>query len=219
MVRDHRLIFRFEPILLDAALCANGSLYQSPPPRRMDLIPTRRRNRMTFEKPALGLRQASLSLVEYDPRWAVLFQEEAALISRTLPDLVFGIDHIGSTSVPGLIAKPILDIAIRSNDEEQIASALTGLGYIDRGIRSGRLFIRLRDGDIRTHNLHLYQRDDVDYREQIAFRDALRLDHSLRDQYAALKLRLAEELGDQGRGQYAGRKSDFIRAAISAFRT
>ncbi len=171
---------------------------------------------MTLDKPALGLRQASLSLVEYDPRRAILFQEEAALISRALPSVVFDIDHIGSTSVPGLVAKPILDIAIRSNEEEQIAAALIRLGYIDRGIRSGRLFIRVRGGDIRTHNLHLYQPDDIDCRDQIAFRDALRLDHNVRDQYATLKQQLAEELGDQGRHQYSGRKTDFVKAAINA---
>ncbi len=171
------------------------------------------------DKPALGLRQASLSLVEYNPRWAELFQEEAALISKELPDVVFDINHIGSTSVPGLVAKPILDIAIRTKEDELIAAALTSMGYIDRGIRSGRLFIRLRDGDVRTHNLHLYQPDDVDCREQITFRDALRADNNLRDQYAALKLRLAKELGDQGRGQYAGRKTDFVRAAISSHQT
>lgn len=141
------------------------------------------------------------------------------MISKELPDVIFDINHIGSTSVPGLLAKPILDIAIRSNDEELIAAALIRLGYIDRGIRSGRLFIRLRDGDIRTHNLHLYQPDDVDCRDQITFRDALRSNSNLRDQYAALKQKLAKELGDQGRGQYAGRKTDFVSAAISAHRT
>lgn len=171
---------------------------------------------MTAERPALGLRQASLSLVEYDPRWAELFAEEAALIAEALPDVSFDIDHIGSTSVPGLAAKPILDIAMRSAHEKQIATALTALGYIDRGIRSGRLFIRLRDADIRTHNLHLYHPDDTDCRDQIAFRDALRGDLKLRDQYAQLKQMLVKDLGDQGRGLYAGRKTEFVRAVIDA---
>ncbi|MFV1465894.1 MULTISPECIES: GrpB family protein [unclassified Phaeobacter] len=171
---------------------------------------------MTAERPALGLRQASLSLTEYDPRWAELFAKEAALIAQALPDVQFDIDHIGSTSVPGLTAKPILDIAMRSTHEEQIATALAKLGYIDRGTRSGRLFIRLRDGDIRTHNLHLYHPDDADCRDQIAFRDALRGNPKLRHQYEHLKQTLVEELGDQGRGSYAGRKTEFVRAVIDA---
>jgi GrpB-like predicted nucleotidyltransferase (UPF0157 family) len=105
---------------------------------------------------ALGLRQATLSLREHDPRWADLFETEASLISEALAGVTFEIDHIGSTAVRGLQAKPILDIALRSTEENRIAAALVELGYVDRGIRSGRLFIRLREGDVRTHNLHLY---------------------------------------------------------------
>jgi GrpB-like predicted nucleotidyltransferase (UPF0157 family) len=78
------------------------------------------------------------------------------------------------------------------------------------------LFIRLREGDIRTHNLHLYHPDDTDCRDQIAFRNALRRNPKLRDKYAGIKQMLVEELGDQGRGMYAGRKTEFVRGAIEA---
>ncbi|MEM9434406.1 MAG: GrpB family protein [Pseudomonadota bacterium] len=173
---------------------------------------------MTSDSPALGLRQASLSLVTYDIRWPELFAREAVLISQALPDVPFEIDHIGSTSVPGLAAKPILDIAMRSRHEDRIAPALVKLGYIDRGLRSGRLFIRLRDGNIRTHNLHLYHSNDTDCLDQIAFRDALRSNQALRDRYAALKQELVEELGDEGRAVYADRKTEFVKTAIEAHR-
>ncbi|EAV40504.1 hypothetical protein SIAM614_21492 [Stappia aggregata IAM 12614] len=164
----------------------------------------------------MGLRQATLSLVEHDPRWADLYESEVTLIAEALPGVAFEIDHIGSTAVPGLSAKPILDIAVRSTNETQIAAALTGLGYIDRGIRSGRLFIRLRDGDVRTHNLHLYPPNDTDCLDQIAFRDALRADQKLREQYTELKQSLVESLGDAGRGQYAARKTNFIKSVIQS---
>ena len=126
------------------------------------------------------------------------------------------IDHIGSTAVPGLPAKPILDIAVRADagDEPRIAEALVGLDYIDRGIRSGRLFIRLRDGDVRTHNLHLYRPDDPDCRDQIASRNALRADPDLRQRYAALKRDLVDHLGNAGRGRYADGKTNFVQAVI-----
>lgn len=169
---------------------------------------------MTSTNTALGLRQATLSLREYDPRWAYLFETEASLISEALPGVTFEIDHIGSTAVPGLQAKPILDIALRSTEEAQIAAALVKLGYIDRGIRSGRLFIRLRDDDVRTHNLHFYQPDDPDYMDQVTFRDALRSDPKLRAQYVALKRNLVESLGDKGRGQYADGKADFVKSVL-----
>jgi GrpB-like predicted nucleotidyltransferase (UPF0157 family) len=165
-------------------------------------------------KTALGLRQATLSLREYDPRWADLFEMEASLISEALAGVTFEIDHIGSTAVPGLKAKPILDIALCSTEESRIAAALVELGYIDRGIRSGRLFTRLRDDDVRTHNLHFYQPDDPAYADQVMFRNALRSDAKLRAQYLALKRNLVENLGDRGRGQYADGKTDFIKSVL-----
>lgn len=169
---------------------------------------------MTRDPPSLGLRQASL--VPHDPAWGDVFDAEAARIRSGLPDVSFEIDHIGSTAVPGLPAKPILDIAMRAAaaDEERIARVLVSIGYIDRGIRSGRLFVRLRDGDVRTHNLHLYDPGDLDRRDQIAFRDALRADPDMRERYAALKHRLVDRLGDAGRGRYADGKTDFVQAVI-----
>ena len=170
---------------------------------------------MNEDSVSLGLRQATLQLTSHDPAWSSAFTAEAARIRAALPDLTFKIDHIGSTAVPGLPAKAILDIAMRAEarDWDHIAEALIGLGYIDRGIRSGRLFVRLRDGDVRTHNLHLYSPQDHDCRDQIAFRDALRTDPDLRDQYARLKQGLVDRLGNAGRGSYADGKTDFVRAA------
>ena len=164
----------------------------------------------------LGLRQGTLALVPYDPEWKAAFAAEATQIREALADIAFEIDHIGSTAVPGLPAKAILDIAMRAKEEDQdrIAAALVALGYIDRGIRSGRLFIRLRNDEVRTHNLHLYDLEDPEYRDQIVFRDALRADPDLRDQYAVLKQDLVKQLGDAGRNRYADAKTSFVRAAI-----
>jgi GrpB-like predicted nucleotidyltransferase (UPF0157 family) len=175
---------------------------------------------MTDASEGLGLRQRTLALAPYNPAWADAFQAEALRIKAALPGVSFEIDHIGSTAVPGLAAKPILDIAMRSGAdvETQVADALVGLGYVDRGTRSGRLFIRLRDGEVRTHNLHLYGPDDMDCHEQIAFRDALRADPDLRLRYEALKRDLVDLLGDAGRGSYAEGKTDFVRASIARSR-
>ncbi|MBJ3764146.1 GrpB family protein [Maribius pontilimi] len=171
---------------------------------------------MRSETTLLGLRQATLALAPHDVSWMHAFEAEAARIRVSLPDVSLEIHHIGSTAVPGLPAKPILDIAIRADAEaeQRIADALIGLGYIDRGVRSGRLFIRLRDGDVRTHNLHLYTPDDPDFRDQIAFRDALRADADLRIRYATLKQDLVEQLGDEGRGRYADGKTAFVLSAL-----
>ena len=169
---------------------------------------------------SIGLRQGTLALAPHDPAWAELRDAEAARIRGALAGAAFEIDHSGSTAVPDLPAKPILDIALRADEtcEARIADALVRLGYIDRGIRSGCLFIRLRDGDVRTHNLHLHRPGDPDCLDQIAFRDALRADPDLRDRYAALKRTLVGSLGNAGRSRYADGKADFIREAVGSLR-
>lgn len=172
----------------------------------------------TDEPPTLGLRQGTLKLVAYDPRWQVLFEQEAARISHALQGVPIDIEHIGSTSVPGLCAKPILDLAMRSDREPSVTVALTRLGYVDRGVRGGRLFVRLRDESTRTHNLHFFGMTDADYKKQLAFRDALRSSKQLRDEYADLKIQLVRSLRDQGRKHYASLKSEFIEMALNGKR-
>ncbi|KEJ94847.1 hypothetical protein SUH3_23990 [Pseudosulfitobacter pseudonitzschiae] len=128
--------------------------------------------------------------------------------------MTFEIDHIGSTAVSEIQAKPVLDIALRSTEDAQIAAALVKLGYVDRGIRSGRLFIRSRDDDVRTHNLHLNHPDDLNCIDQITFRNALRSEPKLRTQFAALKQSLVRSLGDRGRGQYGDGETDFVKSVL-----
>ena len=163
---------------------------------------------MTFTA-SLGLRQATLALAAHDPAWSKLFQVEAALISEALAGVAHDIDHIGSTAVPNLAAKPILDIALQANAQTQVAGALVTLGYDDRGMRSGRLFIRSRDGNVRTHNLHLYLPGDPDCRDQITFRDALRANASLRAAYASVKAACAAR-HPEGGAAYGDCKSGWI---------
>ncbi len=165
-------------------------------------------------KRTLGLRQGTLAFTDWSGDWAQAFEAEAALIRSALPGLPFAIEHIGSTAVPGLLAKPVLDIGMTARDHDAVAAALTTLGYIDRGERSGRLFIRLRDGDVRTHNLHLYRPGSLELADQIAFRDRLRKDPVLRKAYAEEKLRIRTEIGARRTG-YAEAKTDFIRSALS----
>ena len=172
---------------------------------------------MTERDESIGLRHGTLAIAPRDPAWAELYEAEAHRIRSALPGTALEIDHVGSTAVVGLPAKPILDVAVRvaPEDEDAVASALIGLGYVDRGVRGGRLFVRVRGGDVRTHNLHLYRPGDLDRRDQVAFRDALRRDRRLRDRYAALKHRLAGSLAGR-RKEYAGGKTAFVREALEA---
>ena len=165
----------------------------------------------------LGLRQGTLGFVAHRPAWALAYRDEVARITARLPETPFRIDHIGSTAVPGLLAKPILDIGMQARDHARVARALGALGYIDRGERSGRLFVRLHDSDIRTHNLHLYAPNAPELVAQIAFRDRLRADPDLCAAYAAEKRRIFAETNGQRRG-YAEAKTDFILAACPGAR-
>ncbi len=165
-------------------------------------------------KEVLGLRQGTLSFTDWNAEWPAAFEAEAARIKSALQDEPIVIEHIGSTAIPGLMAKPILDIGMTSEDHETVASALVTLGYIDRGERSGRLFIRLRDGNIRTHNLHLYQTGSHELADQLVFRDLLRDNADLRDRYALEKKRIHDETGGRRKG-YAEAKTDFILSALA----
>lgn len=152
-----------------------------------------------------------MRLVPHSTDWGPLFATERATTAAAAQGLAAEIKHIGSTAVPGLLAKPILDIGIaaRAENHNRIAAALTALGYVDRGERGGRLFIR-QDGNVRTPNLHLYSPDDPEWHDHLAFRDALRADAAVRDAYARLKLDIIARLAGQRLG-YAEAKTEFIR--------
>src|SRR5678815_3715102 len=84
----------------------------------------------------IGLERHTVRLVEHDREWASLFAVEEARLRERIGDLVADIQHVGSTAVPGLVAKPILDIAVAVASREKIAlvvGRLRDLGYIDRG--------------------------------------------------------------------------------------
>ena len=165
---------------------------------------------------AIGLREGTLAFKDYQAVWARAYAAEASLIAAEVPDIPVRLEHIGSTAVPGLMAKPIIDIGASAalSDFDRIANALAALGYVDRGERSGRLFVRRRNEAIRTHNLHLYAPNSAEFAAQIAFRDALREDKALRRAYAAEKRRIHAESGGQREG-YADAKTNFIVTALA----
>ena len=147
------------------------------------------------DDPALGLTRGGVVLRDYDARWPAEFAREAARLQALLGDGPV-IEHVGSTAVPGLCAKPLIDIAVGLVDREALDAArllLGRAGYDDRGDFGDRGGIILAKGpeDDRTHLLHLVERRDPRWDRYIAFRDALRADPGLRDRYAELKRQLA----------------------------
>jgi GrpB-like predicted nucleotidyltransferase (UPF0157 family) len=155
---------------------------------------------------------------EYDPTWPDQFDEIAARTRTALGDLVVRIEHIGSTAVPGLAAKPVvdLDVVVSPQDVFEAILRLTNLGYVHEGNLgiAEREAFRPPPGD-RRHHLYLVPETSAALQRHVAFRDALRADPTLRAKYAALKRTLAAQHRDN-RDAYSEAKSGFITDALSS---
>jgi GrpB-like predicted nucleotidyltransferase (UPF0157 family) len=159
-------------------------------------------------------------IVEYDPDWPCRFETEATCIRQILGTAAVGIEHIGSTSVPGLAAKPVIDIAIavRSQAEgEKSAPALEALGYEFVGEHGlpGRLFFRKGSHQsCRTHHLHLVDSGPGHWEDYLAFRDFLRSHPDEAANYEQLKRGLAAQFRDR-REDYTSGKSGYIAGVLA----
>lgn len=174
---------------------------------------------MTIVSEPLGLESKTVRLVPSDARWPALYREEAlrigeAVAAAGLPPLA--LEHVGSTSVAGLAAKPVLDIA--AGRAPGVAPAryvpvLESLGYIYRGESGlpGRDFFRR--GELRSHHLHLVEHGGAHWERYLRFRDALRADPVLRDEYAKLKLALAARYPSD-RESYIDGKTAFVEGVL-----
>jgi GrpB-like predicted nucleotidyltransferase (UPF0157 family) len=171
----------------------------------------------------LGQRRGAISLRDYDARWPNDFEREAATLRSLLRDIVPGIEHIGSTAVPGLAAKPILDIALGCTDAAGRAEGrrlLEAAGYEDRGHQGddGGVVFAKGATSSRTHYLHLVEVGSVQWLRYLTLRDALRGDPVRCDEYAALKKRLASRFPPD-RLSYQSGKREFIEATLAAPQT
>jgi GrpB-like predicted nucleotidyltransferase (UPF0157 family) len=137
---------------------------------------------------------AVITLVDYDPDWPRLFAREAERIRAILGDTALRIEHVGSTSVPGLLAKPIIDILLVVPDSANEASyvpAMEVAGYVLR-IREPDLFEhRMFKGPDTDINLHVFSSGTLEIERMLRFRDWLRATEADRDRYAGVKRELA----------------------------
>ena len=167
----------------------------------------------------LGLKANLNLLVAYDPLWPAAFAAEKARLARALGPLAKGIEHYGSTAVPGLCAKPVLDIMVGVSplsDWEKCKPALEALGYDyaeGAGVPGHYIFGRGRDRKERTHLVHVVDYKGESWRGSLAFRDALRRDASLRESYAQEKKRAAAA-APENRASYNAEKGPFIAECI-----
>lgn len=162
---------------------------------------------------------APILLMDYDPQWIRLFEAEKVVLARVLaPWLAGPIEHIGSTAVPGLAAKPVIDImaAVGTLEESKPAiEALKGLGYQYAPYRPDLMHWFCKPGaSLRTHHLHLVPHQSALWTARIAFRDRLRESPSVAAEYAELKGNLAAKY-ENDREAYTDGKTEFVNRVIS----
>jgi GrpB-like predicted nucleotidyltransferase (UPF0157 family)/aminoglycoside phosphotransferase (APT) family kinase protein len=161
-----------------------------------------------------------IDIVDYNPAWREMFDSEKAKLLTAIGDYVAAIEHIGSTGVPGLGAKPVIDIMIGvrslAEADKHCVEPITGLGYdyvkaFEKDTPFRRYFRKnSREGN-RTHQIHLVEYGSDWWKRHLAFRDYLRVHVDAREAYAQLKRDLAtREFGTVS--DYANAKSEFIKA-------
>lgn len=154
----------------------------------------------------------------YDPEWPESFIRESSLIKLSIGSYVSVIEHIGSTSVPGLAAKPVIDMLIGVKslaDSPRFVPLLEQLGYLyvpeyEVDLPERRYLYKQQDGEDSFH-LHMVEPQSSFFRRHIAFRDYLRSHPAEAAEYASLKLRLAREFGSDRSG-YTDAKTEFIQS-------
>lgn len=163
-------------------------------------------------------------IVEYNPRWPALYQEEKERILGLIGHRVVTIEHVGSTAVPGLGAKPIIDITIAVHhltDAEECIEPLTSIGYEyhaegEAGFPERR-FLDKKPSGASTHHLHMVELTSDFWERHLLFRDFLRAHPEVAGQYYRLKQELAARYGEDRDG-YTEAKTLFIEPVIARAR-
>jgi GrpB-like predicted nucleotidyltransferase (UPF0157 family) len=164
-----------------------------------------------------GREPAEISVVDYDERWPVRFRALAERIRQALGDDALGIEHIGSTSVPGLAAKPIVDVLLTVadvDDEPAYLPALESAGFLLRVREPGHRMVRTPARDV---HVHAYEPGRPEVRDSLDLRDWLRVDAEDRELYAATKRMLArQQWGDMN--DYADAKTQVVQDILARAR-
>jgi GrpB-like predicted nucleotidyltransferase (UPF0157 family) len=167
----------------------------------------------------LGLDKSEVRLVPHDPRWIILGELECATVSQLLGETALAVAHVGSTSVPDLEAKPILDIVAAVSDQTPIDEVVSRLGaegdYAyegNMGDEGGLLFVR-GHGDVRTVHVHVVGHSSQAWVDYLRFRTRLVDDREARQQYESVKRVLAERFAHDRPG-YTSAKGAIIEELL-----
>lgn len=166
----------------------------------------------------VGLKRGTVKLVKHDPKWKQSFYREAKKIRNVFGKDALDIQHVGSTAIPGISAKPIIDIAMIVSSLQKARKyiiALKKLGYKKkRENRIDRLFFTKGPERRRTHYLHVGEKSSGYVENMILFRDYLRKNKKAAREYAELKEKLARQHPDN-RYVYTAKKEKFIKTIVT----
>jgi len=156
-----------------------------------------------------------IELEMYNPDWPAQYEREASQIVTIFGEQLISIHHIGSTSIPGIKAKPVIDIMVVVQDIEQVErfnQPMIHLGYTPRGEYGipGRRYFPKITGDVHSHHVHVYGPGHKDIKRLLNFRDYLRVHPGNALAYSQLKEKLAQKFRYDSVG-YTEAKTDFIK--------
>lgn len=167
----------------------------------------------------LGLKRGTVALHKHNKLWKELFKEEKDLLLETFPGKILEVSHGGSTAVPGIPAKPIIDMfavvddLLKTND---LRKKLEELGYNYRGEEGapGRILYAKGPEELRTHHLNLVEKGNVQWNNHLLIREYYLAHPEIAADYANLKTKLAKQFPDDRKAYGAG-KNDFILDVIA----
>ncbi|QPC46966.1 GrpB family protein [Mangrovibacillus cuniculi] len=169
----------------------------------------------------IGQKRGTVSLIHYKEEWSEIFHKDKNMILQILGNNIVDIQHVGSTAIPGISAKPIIDILVGLKnifETESFISKLEEKNYKYRPNAStkDRLFFIKGTEDFRTHHLHVVQHDSNEWNRMIHFRDYLRENVNVALEYNKLKEELAVKFPNN-REEYTKGKEDFVKQIEKLF--
>jgi GrpB-like predicted nucleotidyltransferase (UPF0157 family) len=170
----------------------------------------------------IGLKRGTVALKKHRAEWAAAFEEEKANLEKLSSDVALDIQHVGSTSIAGLSAKPIIDIAMAVSslsDISKIRTTLERAGYEYRENGSDEIRVLFAKGPEvkRTHYLHITALGSSEWQSFLAFRDYLRTHPDETERYEQLKQKLAAQHPDN-RAMYTAGKRNYIEGVVGKAR-
>ena len=174
--------------------------------------------------PILGLKRRTVKLVPYNPKWKEIFQKEKQLLKKTFKDKIIAVEHIGSTAIPGLPAKPILDInvgVISLEIARDMKEKFEEIGYeyrpfvrgkTEKGLKKQELYVKGPEAR-RTHYVHVTIFGSDYWKNDLLFRDYLHENSVCARTYSKLKNELAKRYANNRR-EYTKEKNVFINETV-----